>query len=106
MSDTAQLYTGSIALSKLLELVKQVPVLSSMSRSETNGEAYVAIQIWVNKEPDQYGKHINIKLNPKKDTGESLKDYIGSATLRSTGPAPMTAEHAANNLPDDDDLPF
>lgn len=81
MSNSTRYY-GSIDITKLYELIQAGH--SAGSRSTKNGKFYANITIWVNDEPDQYGKHVSIQLssNQANEAADMAKNggkkaYIG-----------------------------
>lgn len=53
---------------------------SSIKRSEKNGKVYLALNVWVNDQRDQYGKDISVTVDSTKAgkaAGEG-KVYVGS----------------------------
>lgn len=101
----SKLLIGSICLTDLLEQAKKAH--SACSRAK-NGKAYVALQIWINDTPDQYGNTVSIQLNSTKEKKESEgKIYIGNAKDL-TKPETVKNE-TQNNIPETengDGLPF
>lgn len=97
-----KLFTGSISLSKLLEEAKKP---HSAFYTGKDGKKYCNIKIWVNDEPDQFGNHVSVQMNGKKDA-EKYKVYLGNAkSFEHKEPEPFKAADVAE-VPMDDDLPF
>lgn len=97
-----KLFTGSISLTKLLAEAKK-PHSAFYTGKDSN--KYCNIKIWVNDEPDQFGNHVSIQLNGKKDT-EDYKVYLGNLkSFEQKEPEQFTQKDAAD-IPVDDDLPF
>lgn len=97
-------YTGSINLSELMDNAKKGH--SAFIRAES-GKIYVNVKMWVNEEPNQYGKHASIQLNPKQDT-QDLSVYIANFKLQDKKePEQVTAQEMQTITNDfEDDLPF
>lgn len=107
-----RLMTGSINVTRLLN---ELNAKNDSFFKRENGDIYVNIKLWLNKEPDQYKNDGSIQLNPKKDSQCEAK-YIGN--FRNV-PKPSISE---NDIPqidtngievratiqeiDNDDLPY
>lgn len=72
-----KLLTGSINISKLNELYKQGNKAFSVAK---NGDVYIKINIWLNEEPNQWGKYGSIQTN-FKDAKKEERHYIGNFEL-------------------------
>lgn len=99
---SSQLFTGSICLSDLIAAAKAEH--SAFSKA-SNGKIYANISVWVNEKPDDYGNHVSLQINPKKDDQNHSRKYFGNAKKFSIEPETVSKEDVAN-LPADDDLPF
>lgn len=99
---SAKFFTGSISVSKLLEEAKKP---HSAFYTGKDDKKYLNVKIWVNEEPNQFGDHISIQFNGKKDA-ENYKVYLGNAkAVEQKEPAQFT-EKDSQEIPADDDLPF
>lgn len=101
----AQLISASVSLTDMVEKAKLGH--SAFTRGK-NGKVYVALTLWNNDEPDQYGNHMSIQLNSQKEKKESEgKTYIGNGKVMSTGGGgePVKAGEAAKET-DLENLPF
>lgn len=101
----AQLFTGSICLTDLIDMAKRQH--SAYTKAQSNGKIYANIKIWLNDEPDKYNNLIGLQLNSSKDKKETEPAfYIGNAKkVEVSNPKPILAMDTANlDLPDD--LPF
>lgn len=97
-----KLFMGSISLTKLLEEAKKP---HSAFYTGKDGKKYCNVKIWVNDEPDQFGNHVSLQINGKKDA-EDYKVYLGNMkSFEQKEPEQFTQEDAAD-IPVDDDLPF
>ncbi len=100
----SKMLIGSICLSDISKHFKENHSAFTKGKNEKN---YVAITIWENDTPDQYGNTVSIQLNSTKDKRESEgKIYIGNAK-----PLQQSAAHqqqaTTTPLPEgSDDLPF
>lgn len=93
---------GSICLSDISKHFKEGHSAFTKGKNEKN---YVAITIWENDTPDQFGNTVSIQLNSTKEKRESEgKIYIGNAKpLQQTPPTQRTT----TPLPEgEDDMPF
>ena len=99
----AKMITGSLCLSEINDLAKAGN--SAFSRAQ-NGKIYFNVLVWENDEPDKFGNNFSVQLNAKKDAPDTeKKKYIGN--LKYLGIAePGAANQAAEEIPEDDDLPF
>lgn len=98
-----KLFTGSISLTKLLAEAKK-PHSAFYTGKDSN--KYCNIKIWVNDEPDQFGNHVSIQLNGKKDT-EDYKVYLGNLKSFEQKEPEQFNQNDAKEIADiDDDLPF
>ena len=99
----SRLITGSICLTDLIAKAKEGH--SAFSKAQ-NGKIYTNILVWENDEPDKFGNHFNVQLNPKKDAPETeKKQYIGNMKVLEQAAAPVVN----TDLPSDDEmekLPF
>lgn len=102
----SKLYNGSICVTDLIQYAKQLH--SAFNKSEKNEKLYSNIQIWINEEPDKFGNHLQIKLNPKKEHPASEeKCYIGSAKESERKELKPIQENDIEKLSENfDDLPF
>ena len=66
-----------------------------------NGKKYATVMIWVNNEPDQYGRIGSIQLSQPKDSQEP-KVYIGNLSA----PKQQEATQQPDILNDIDVTPF
>lgn len=100
----AQLFTGSICLSDLIDMAKRQH--SAYTKAQSNGKIYVNVKIWLNDEPDKYNNIIGLQLNSSKDKKETEPAfYIGNARrVEVTAPQPISASDVSNLS--EDDLPF
>ena len=101
----AQLFTGSICLTDLIDMAKRQH--SAYQKAQSNGKIYANVKIWVNDEPDKYGHSVGLQLNSTKEKRDSEPTfYIGNAKkVETTAPQPISANDVSNlDLPDD--LPF
>ena len=96
------LFTGSISLSKLLEEAKRP---HSAFYTGKDGKKYLNIKIWVNDEPDQFGNHVSVQLNGKKEA-ENYKVYLGNLKSFEQKEPEQFNQNDAADIPVDDDLPF
>lgn len=97
-------YTGSINLTELLENAKKGH--SAFVRAES-GMIYVNVKMWVNEEPNQYGKHASIQLNPKQDSQEQSVYVANFKHQDKKGPEQVTAQEMDDVVNDfEDDLMF
>jgi hypothetical protein len=99
----AQLFTGSICLSDLIDMAKRQH--SAYTKAQSNGKIYVNVKIWLNDEPDKYNNIIGLQLNSSKDKKETEPAfYIGNARrVEVTAPQPISASDVETL---DDGLPF
>lgn len=91
--------------------------LTSIPRSKVvdhkNGKKYLAVDVWVNDEPDKYGNDVSANISQTKEERENKekKIYIGNGQTKfgfedsikittKTGPQTVAADD------DDDDLSF
>ena len=101
-----QVYHGSL---NLTDLIKQAKLPhSAFVKAGKENKIFANVNIWVNEEPDQYGNSVSIQLNSTQEMREAEgKVYVGNAKKsEAKQPEALTAESAAADLPDDDDLPF
>lgn len=97
----AQMLTGSVCFTDLREALKQA---HSSGNKAANGKVYANIVIWINDEPDKFGNTASIQLNSTKEKRDSEgKVYIGNAKPMA---AAISDPVQANDVDDDDDLPF
>lgn len=95
--------TGSLCLTDLWDQAKAAHPAYTRA---ANGKVYANVTIWTNEEPDQYGQHIKIKLNPPKDS-EAEKMYVGRAKIeKRKGAEQLSADDPFLQQLGDDDLPF
>lgn len=97
----AKFYTGSIDFSKLLEEAKKGN--PAFGKSQSNGKIYLNIGIWVNEEANEHGKHLSIQGSSKNENGEVERFYFGNAKLYVS---PKSEQPNADDIPQEDDLPF
>ena len=97
-----KLFTGSISLTKLLEEAKKA---HSAFYTGKDGKKYCNVKIWVNDEPDQFGNHVSLQLNSKKDS-ENYKVYLGNMKAHEQKGQESFSKEDAKDIPVDDDLPF
>lgn len=100
----AQMFTGSICLTDILEKAKEKH--SAFTRAG-NGKIYINVVTWLNDEPDKFGHVMGHQLNSSKEKKEAEgKFYIGnSKAVEKAQPAPVTNADI-DALPPIDDLPF
>ena len=85
----SRLITGSICLTDLIAKAKEGH--SAFSKAQ-NGKIYTNILVWENDEPDKFGNHFSVQLNPKKDAPETeKKQYIGNMKALEQAAAPVEA---------------
>jgi hypothetical protein len=86
----AQLFTGSICLTDLIDMAKQRH--SSFQKGQSNGKIYCNIKIWVNDEVDKFGNSVGLQLNSSKEMRDTEKVfYIGNAKkVESASPQPLS----------------
>lgn len=103
MSNTMMLI-GSVCLTDLVEQAKKGH--SAFFRG-TNNKVYVNVLQFISDEPNQYGQHSQLLLNPKPDA-EKDKCYIGNLKKAAKKePEPITPESLEENITEfEDDLPF
>jgi len=89
-------YTGSICLDDLFAASKESHASITVAKS---GKKYANIVIWVNEQPDQYGKMGSVQLSQPKDSQEK-KVYVGNlnAPKAATG-TPVEIVSTPNDLP-------
>jgi len=89
-------YSGSICLDDLFAASKESHAAITVAK---NGKKYANIVIWVNEQPDQYGKIGSVQLSQPKDSQEK-KVYVGNlnAPKAATG-TPVEIVSAPNDLP-------
>ena len=89
-------YTGSICLDDLFAASKESHAAITVAK---NGKKYANIVIWVNEQPDQYGKMGSVQLSQPKDSQEK-KVYVGNlnAPKAATG-TPVEIVSTPNDLP-------
>lgn len=97
----AKFYTGSIDFSKLLEEAKKGN--QAFQKSQKNGKIYLNIGIWVNEEANEHGQHLSLTGSYKNENGALEKFYFGNAKLYVS---PKPEQPNANDIPEEDDLPF
>jgi len=98
----AQLFTGSICLTDLIDMAKRQH--SAYTKSQGNGKIYANIKIWLNDEPDKYNNIIGMQLNSSKEKKDSEPVfYIGNARrVEVTSPQPISAsdvDELSSDLP-------
>ena len=97
-----KMITGSLCLSEINELAKAGH--SSFTRGK-NGKIYFNVLVWENDEPDQYQNNFSVQLNAKQDAPETeKKKYIGNLKYTASNATP--AAPVAQEIPEDDQLPF
>ena len=97
-----KLLTGSICLTDVLEKAKQKH--SAFTKAQ-NGKIYFNVAAWLREHPDDYGNHLSILLQNKKDQNLE-KTYIGRMKYWiSEEPKPISNQDISS-IPDVDDLPF
>jgi hypothetical protein len=96
------LFYGSLNLTEILNAAHAKH--SAFTRSEKNNHAYLAIDIWLNDTPDEYGNMLSIKLKSKdKETFNNEGDvYIGNAKKSKQKNIALDPVDVST----DDDLPF
>lgn len=96
----AQILNVSLNFAELMAKAKAAH--SAFTRSK-NGTPYVALTIWLNDTPDQYGNDVKITLNSSKAKKESEgMIYVGNgSTNKASGKRRQT-----ENIAPVDDLPF
>lgn len=70
---------------------------------------YLAIDIWVNEEEDQYGNHasINVQQTKEERAAKERKTYIGNGKKMFGWDAPAAPKGGSSPTVDDtDDIPF
>lgn len=97
----------SIDLTALGEFVRNNPNHSAINVG-TNGKKYLSVLIGDKDAPDQYGNDCSIKINPKKDSGDDGKIYLGNGRIfgrngQAAKPAQPTPTY---NAASEADLPF
>ena len=97
-----KLFTGSISITKLLEEAKKP---HSAFYTGKDDRKYCNVKIWVNEEADQYGNHVSVQLNGKKDS-EDYKVYLGNMKAFEQKEAEQFSKKDTDDIPIDDDLPF
>ena len=89
-------YTGSICLDDLFAASKESHASITVAK---NGKKYANIVIWVNEQPDQYGKMGSVQLSQPKDSQEK-KVYVGNLNAPKTATGtPVEIVSAPNDLP-------
>jgi len=78
-----------------------------------NGGKYVSLDIWINDEPDQYGKDCSVNISQAKEERDAKerKTYCGNGKkLFGFGDAPQqrSTQGSTQSQPadDNDDIPF
>jgi hypothetical protein len=98
------MYSASIDLTKIGELVRAA---HSAAQKGQNGKQYFNLVLWINDEADQFGNHISIQANSKKEKKEAEgKQYVGNGKRIGGDAAPVTATGSSVVIDMSDDLPF
>lgn len=88
-----------------------IPLAQSALQITDKGQVFLNLSIFVNEEPDKFGKHLNISLSQTKEQRDAKADkvYIGSGKTvwegESKKPAAAKAE-VSNEFEDSQSLPF
>ena len=92
---------ASLNLTKIGEAVRAG---HSAVKTDSKGNKYLAVTVWINDSPDQFGNDVGIQLNSTQEKREAEgKVYVGNgktATLQqAAAPAPQQASDEFKDLP-------
>ena len=98
---------ASLNLTKIGEAVRAG---HSAVKTDSKGNKYLAVTLWINDSPDQFGNDVGIQLNSTQEKREAEgKVYVGNgktATLQQAAtPASQPATQPATEVPGSG-LPF
>jgi len=96
------LLSGSICLTDLIDQAKQK---NESFTKASNGKIYFNFSQWINEDPDQYGNHSSLKLNPPKDSTSERIYFANAKRIELTSSAEALTESDIEGI-DEDDLPF
>lgn len=90
-------HTGSICIDDLFAASKEGHPSITVAK---NGKKYANIIIWLNEQPDQYGKIGSVQLSQPKDSQEK-KVYIGNINAPKSAQTntPVEIVNTSNDLP-------
>ena len=96
------LLSGSICLSDLIDQAKKK---NEAFTKGSNGKIYFNFSQWLNEDPDQYGNHSSLKLNPPKDSKSERVYFANAKRIELTSSAEALTESDIEGI-DEEDLPF